>query len=157
MKLLVIGALAGTLSLGIASYAPAAQSRLAASSLDGSEAVPTQAMTLATVHIPRTVKANDQMLAPGTYTVQLMGEPLKPAVGETPNLEQWVEFLQAGKVRGKAVASIVPADQILQVEREPVPASGQARIDILKGNEYLRVWINRNGNNYLIHLPTATS
>ena len=26
---------------------------------------------------------------------------------------------------------------------------------MLKGDEYLRVWINRGGVNYLIHLPPA--
>jgi len=25
----------------------------------------------------------------------------------------------------------------------------------LKGDEYLRVWINRGGVNYLVHLPVA--
>jgi hypothetical protein len=27
---------------------------------------------------------------------------------------------------------------------------------MLKGNEYLRVWINKGGNNYLIHMPPAS-
>jgi hypothetical protein len=26
---------------------------------------------------------------------------------------------------------------------------------MLKGNEYLRIWVNRGGNQYLIHLPVA--
>jgi hypothetical protein len=114
-------------------------------------------MTLATVHIPKPVKADDQLLKAGTYVVRLMGESLKPAVGETPNLEQWVEFLQAGKVKGKAVASIVPPDQIHQVAEERVPVAGHARVDLLKGDNYVRVWINKAGNSYLIHLPTAAS
>jgi hypothetical protein len=86
-----------------------------------------------------------------------MGEPLKPAVGESPNLEQWVEFLQAGKIKGKAVASIVPPDQIDQVAEARAPSPGHARVDVLKGNDYVRVWINKGGDSYLIHLPTATS
>ena len=28
-------------------------------------------------------------------------------------------------------------------------------MQVLKGNEYLRVWINKAGNHYLIHLPAA--
>jgi hypothetical protein len=114
-------------------------------------------MTLATVHIPRTVKADDQILKAGMYAVRLTGNPLTPAVGETPNLEQWVEFLKGGKVRGKAVASIVPPEQIHQVAEDHVPAAGHARVDVLKGNDYVRVWINKSGNSYLIHLPTAVS
>jgi hypothetical protein len=27
---------------------------------------------------------------------------------------------------------------------------------MLKGDEYLRVWINRGGVNYLIHMPPAS-
>ena len=29
------------------------------------------------------------------------------------------------------------------------------RVDMLKGNDYVRVWINRGGNNYLINLPAG--
>jgi hypothetical protein len=117
--------------------------------------VPTQAMSLGTVTLSRPVKADDQPLKPGTYQVRLAGDPLKPAIGQTPNLEQWVEFLQGGKVKGKAVASIVPQGEIGQIAKGPRPPSGGSRVDLLKGNEYVRVWINRSGNNYLIHLPTA--
>jgi hypothetical protein len=28
---------------------------------------------------------------------------------------------------------------------------------MLKGDDYLRVWINRRGVNYLIHLPPVTT
>jgi hypothetical protein len=28
-------------------------------------------------------------------------------------------------------------------------------VETLKGDDYLRVWINHSGNNYLIHLPPA--
>jgi hypothetical protein len=156
-QLFGVGALASTLALGIGWQTSPAQRQSGTAAQQASEAVPTKAMTLATVHIPRTVKADNQVLSAGTYRIRLMGEPLKPAVGETPNLEQWVEFLRAGKVMGKAVASIVPADQIHQVAEENVPTPGHARVDILKGNDYVRVWINKGGDSYLIHLPTATS
>ena len=110
-------------------------------------------MTLGTVRIRRLVKADEKALRPGTYQVRLMGDPLKPAVGETPHLEQWVEFLQHGNVMGKAVASIVPPDQISQVATERPPRPGHVRVDMLKGNDYVRVWFNKGGNQYLIHLP----
>jgi hypothetical protein len=32
-----------------------------------------------------------------------------------------------------------------------------SRVEMLKGGEFLRVWIARDGNNYLIHLPPATT
>jgi len=28
-------------------------------------------------------------------------------------------------------------------------------VDMLKGNDYVRVWINHSGMNYLVHLPPA--
>jgi hypothetical protein len=29
----------------------------------------------------------------------------------------------------------------------------EVRVDHLKGGEYIRVWLNRQGVNYLIHMP----
>jgi hypothetical protein len=46
-------------------------------------------MTLGTVRVPRPVTTDGQALNAGTYQVRLAGEALKPAVGETPNHEQW--------------------------------------------------------------------
>jgi hypothetical protein len=120
--------------------------------------IPQQPVTIATVRIPRPVTADDQALKPGTYQVRLLGNPLKPVAGETPGVEQWVEFLQNGRVKGKAVASVVPQDEIRQMAaNDRIPASGRSRVDVLKGNDYVRVWINREGTSYLIHLPTAIS
>jgi hypothetical protein len=162
-KAIVVGALAGTLSAGLAfaqtkttvGHRPAKSTGPAG--LPSNEEVPTKAMTLGTVRVPRLVTTDGQALKAGTYQVRLAGKALKPAVGETPNHEQWFEFLQGGKQKGKAVASIVPASDIHRVAKERAPAPGHARVDILKGNEYVRVWINKDGSHYLIHLPVATS
>jgi hypothetical protein len=120
-------------------------------------AIPPRPVTLATVHIPRTVMADDQPLAPGTYQVRLLGSSLEATPGETAGLEQWVEFLQRGHVKGKAVASVVPQDEIAQVAAaDRIPAAGQARVDVLRGDDYVRIWVNRGGTSYLIHLPTTS-
>ena len=43
---------------------------------------------------------------------------------------------------------------IAQVAEGPgKPAKGGTRVDTLKGGDYVRVWINRGANHYLIHLP----
>lgn len=147
----LVAVLAGALSAGAAygqTSAPSAGTPQAAGE------VPTTAMSLGTVRLPRAAKAEDQALKAGTYQVRLAGNPLKPAVGQSPNLEQWVEFLQGGSVKGKAVASIIPASDIGQIAKGPRPATGGSRVDVLKGDDYVRVWINRGGNNYLVHLPT---
>ena len=36
--------------------------------------------------------------------------------------------------------------------RAAPPASGSARVEQLRENDYLRVWINLDGTAYLIHL-----
>lgn len=163
----LVGALVG--ALGVAGvYAQASASRSTkqpamttapATQEPNPENVPTKQMRLATVRIPRKVTADNQPLKPGTYQVRLTGEALQPAAGETPNLEQWVEFLQAGKVKGKAVASVIPPDRIKDVAKTPpgrLPKPGTVRVELLKGNDYVRVWINKGGLNYLIHLPVAS-
>lgn len=71
---------------------------------------------------------------------------------------RWVEFVQGSTVAGREVVSIVPAGEMKDLQPGP-PGAAQtgtgARVEMLKGDEYLRIWINRAGVNYLIHLPPA--
>jgi hypothetical protein len=114
------------------------------------------ATSLGSVRITRAVKANGERLAPGTYTVRLTEEQARPeAKGQDPAKERWVEFVQGNQVKGREVVSIVPESDIPQVSEGKRVPRGSARVEMLKDNEYLRVWINRGGNNYLIHLPPA--
>ena len=39
--------------------------------------------------------------------------------------------------------------------KDAPPASGGSKVEMLKGGDYLRVWINKGGNHYLIHLPVT--
>ncbi len=112
--------------------------------------------SLGSVRVTRNVMADGKPLAAGTYTVRLTGDEAKPpAIGQTPSLERWVEFVQGGQVKGREVVTIIPDSDIAQVAKGPRPARGGSRVDTLKGDDYVRVWINRGGNNYLIHLPPA--
>jgi hypothetical protein len=114
------------------------------------------ATSLGSVRLTRAVKANGQPLAPGSYTVRLTEEQARPdAKGQDPSLERWVEFLQGSQVKGREVVTIVPESDITQVSDGKRVPKGSARVEMLKGNDYVRVWINRGGNNYLIHLPPA--
>lgn len=111
---------------------------------------------LGTVNLGRSVTADGQRLAAGTYQVRVTAQQAQPnAAGAAPDRERWVEFLQDGQVKGREVASIVPDSELGEVVDGPRPAPGTARVEILKGNEYLRIWINRDGNNYLLHLPVG--
>ncbi|MGC4083092.1 MAG: hypothetical protein QM736_13530 [Vicinamibacterales bacterium] len=114
-----------------------------------------QGTSLGSVTINHKVKADGQPLAAGTYQVRLTDETPKPGVGQTPEAERYVEFVRGGKVVAREVATVVSDADVKTIVKGPAPARGGVRVDMLKGNDYVRVWINRGGNNYLINLPAG--
>jgi hypothetical protein len=119
---------------------------------------PTGEVALGSVRIPRAVTADGKPLAAGTYTVRVTAEQAKPeAVGTTESLQRWAEFRQGNNVRGREVVTIVPEAEAKLVAKDTPPAAGRSRVQTLRGNEYLRVWFNRAGTHYLIHLPTGAT
>ena len=113
-------------------------------------------LALGSVRLPKGVTADGKPLAPGTYQVRLTTQEAGPAaVGITEPLERWVEFVQAGTVKGREVVSIVPQSEVKMVVKDPPPAPGASKVQTLKGNDYVRVWFNKSGNHYLIYLPAA--
>lgn len=130
--------IAGALTLGTAAAQPAGET------------------PLGDVKIPRNVKADGKPLAAGTYQVRLTSQMAAPATAGQ-SMERWVEFLQGGQVKGREVVSIIPAGEMKDLNsaskgNKPA-ATGRARVEMLKGDEYLRVWITNGGVNYLIHMP----
>ncbi|MCC7179806.1 MAG: hypothetical protein IT177_15615 [Acidobacteria bacterium] len=141
---LVGTAVAALLSVGAAAQSPQGQ-------------VPSGETSLGSVNLPRAVMANGQTLRAGTYQVRLTAEAAQPAVPGI-QMERWVEFLRGGKVVGREVVSIIPRDEEKDLLPGPDgarPAAGGTRVEMLKGDEYLRIWLNRRGVNYLLHLPPA--
>ncbi len=116
---------------------------------------PAGTVSLGSVTLTHKVTAEGQPLAAGTYQVRLSPDEPKPAVGQTPGSERYVEFLRGGKVVAREVATVVSDTDVKSIAKGPQPARGGVRVDMLKGNDYVRVWINRGGNNYIIHLPPA--
>lgn len=115
--------------------------------------VPMGELALGSVRIRFNTMANGEALPAGTYTVRLTpaeGQP--PAAGITEHYERWVEFSQGGAVKGKEVVSIVPAAEIAGVANDPAPGRDRSKVEMLRNNEFVRVWINRGGNHYLVHL-----
>lgn len=113
---------------------------------------------LGTVRITRNVTADGKPLKAGSYQVRLTVEEAKPEVANTDaKLERWAEFTRGGKVMGREVVSIVPNDEIGKVAEGRPPRPGASKVELLKGNDYLRVWINKGGTHYLIHLPTGAA
>ena len=119
--------------------------------------VPAGVTVLGTITIPRAVLADGKPLPAGRYTVRLTTENATAVPGQQTDLNRWVEFVQGGQVRGREIASIVPADEVKDTMPGPdMPGRmGQTgtRVEMLKGGEFLRIWIARGGNNYLLHLP----
>jgi hypothetical protein len=111
--------------------------------------------SLGSVRLPKSVTANGQPLAAGTYSVRLSSDTVTPAVGQAPESEKWVEFLQNGQVKGKELATVVGPGDVKQVAKGAPPASGSVKVEALKGEDYLRVWLNRGGTQYLIHFNVA--
>lgn len=118
--------------------------------------VPDSELALGSVRIPKDVKADGKPLPAGTYQVRLTPDTAKPdAAGATQDLERWAEFMKGGKVVGREVVSIVPKGEAKLVQKDAPPAAGRAKVQMLKGEDYLRVWINKGGNYYLIHLAAS--
>jgi hypothetical protein len=118
--------------------------------------VPTGELRLGSVHIPGGVKADGKALPSGTYTLRLTAQAASPdAKGQTPNAERWVEFMQGTQVKGREVVTIVLPSEIDKVQKDAPPRANGSKVETLKGGDYVRVWINRDGIHYLLHLPKA--
>lgn len=123
-------------------------------------AVPLQAglpvQSLGNVQIPRSVMANGQSLSAGTYAVRVSDAAVTAVVGQAPEGTTWVEFLRNDQVAGRELATVLTGDAVAEVAKGGAPASGSSKVEMLKGNEYLRVWINQAGTHYLIHFAVTT-
>jgi hypothetical protein len=111
--------------------------------------------SLGTVTLGSKVMADGKPLAAGTYQVRLTGEEPKPGPGQSPSAEKYVEFVRGGKVVGREVATVIPAAEIDQVIKSKKVGPNSSKVEKLKGDDYVRVWINRGGNNYIINMPPA--
>jgi hypothetical protein len=115
----------------------------------------TDAATIGTVRLTQAVLADGKPLSAGTYQVRLTNDQPTAAVGESPGAERWVEFVKDGKVAGREVATVISAADIGTIAEGPQPKANASRVDMLKGGDYVRVWINKAGTNYLVNMPLA--
>jgi hypothetical protein len=167
-RLVLVGALVGAVATGSAfaqAEKPASKSG-AVSQGSGHQAPKQQPATepapsapagqvqLGTVRIPKDLKADGKPLPAGTYSVRITPQTASPdARGQTASLERWAEFVKGGKVVGREVVTVIPQAEISKVQKDSPPPRNGAKVETLKGGDYVRVWINRDGNHYLVHLP----
>ena len=163
-RLVLVGALVGAVAASSA-FAQTAEKPAGKASQGAGHAAPkTQPPTetaasapagqvaLGSVRIPKAIKADGKPLAAGTYQVRLTPETASPdAKGQTASNERWAEFVKGGKVVGREVVTIIPQAEISKVQKDSPPKSGGAKVETLKGGDYMRVWINRGGTHYLMH------
>lgn len=112
------------------------------------------ATSLGTVRLSRAVMADGKTLPAGSYTLRVSSEPVKQVVGQADS--QWIEFLQGGDVKGRELASVIPSADVKALVKGTAPAANSNKVELLKGGEYLRVWANRGGSHYLIHLVVGS-
>ena len=99
------------------------------------------------VTIPRSVMVNGQALTAGMYLLRLAEQGPDPS-------GRWVEFLSEGEVAGRGLAVVIPDAEIEEVA-EVLSPRNEAHVMELREGHYVRVWLNRDGVNYLLHLPTS--
>ena len=150
------GAMAQTPAPKATSNAPGTHDVPKAQPTTAEEPTAPGAMVLGTVRLPKGVKADGKDIAAGSYQVRLTADEAKPdARGSSEKLERWVEFVKGGSVVAREVVSIVPANESKLVQKDTPPPSGGAKVETLKGGDYVRVWFNKAGNYYLVHLPNS--
>jgi hypothetical protein len=110
------------------------------------------ATTLGTVRLSRGVMADGKALPAGSYSLRVSADPVATVVGQGGDKAKWVEFVQGGQVKGRELASVIPSAEVKQVVKGASPAAGGVKVELLKGAEYIRIWANRGGNHYLVHL-----
>ena len=143
--------IAACAAIGVMAASPSVG--LAGQTAPGTVNVPTGEVGLGSVELPRRVMADGRALAAGTYDLRVTADSADPdAPGQLAVLERWVEFRQGDEVKGREVVSIVPQSEIDSIAKSAPPGSGTSRVEMLKENEYLRVWVNQNNTHYFIHL-----
>lgn len=101
------------------------------------------------------VVADGKPLAAGTYSLRVSDEMPAKVLGQTLDESRWVEFTQGGQVKGRELATVLTKDALKDLTKKGAgPAAGTAKVQMLKGGDYVRVWVNSGGTNYLIHLGT---
>jgi hypothetical protein len=115
----------------------------------------TEGAPIGHVRLTKAVLADGRPLAPGTYQIRLTGDQPVTPVGASPGAERWVEFVKAGKVAGREVATVISATEVRTIAKGPQPRPNASRVDVLKDGDYVRLWLNSAGTNYIVNVPFA--
>lgn len=110
---------------------------------------------VATVTLTQQVLAGGQPLAPGTYEIRISDERPNVGAGAPSAMQRAVEFVRDGKVVAKEIAEVFPRTERDVAGTSGSTAAGKARVETLRGGEFVRVSVSDSANRYLVHLPTG--
>lgn len=116
-------------------------------------------LVLGSARLGTAVMADGKSLAGGTYTLRVSDETPAAVVGQTAGESRWVEFLQGGVVKGRELATVLSKDALKEMAKKAgasgAPGAGAIKVELLKGDDYVRIWANKGGSQYLVHLAVA--
>ena len=99
------------------------------------------------ITIPSAVLADGEELSAGMYLLRLADDAPESS-------GRWVEFVSGDSVAGRGLAIVMSDGEISEVSESGM-LRNEVRVEVLKEADYVRVWLNRDGVNYLVHLPPA--
>ena len=112
------------------------------------------ATDVVSVRIPVAVLADGKPLAPGRYNLRLTGNQ-PPQPGQPAGTQQAVEIIAGGNVVARETAEVLRDDDLPAVGASSESVQSGTRVEMLKGGEFLRISIKRDGARYLVYLPVA--
>ncbi len=80
--------------------------------------------------------------------MRLSSDEPKPAVGQNPEAEKYVEFMKGGKVAGREVATVIGAEDIGKIAKGKKPHANSSSVETLKGGDFVRV-VDQQGRHQL--------
>ena len=107
---------------------------------------------LATVRITHAVMAGGTPLPAGTYEVRLAGVGPPPLVGQSRDAQPgWSSSPSTSSSPRRP--EVLHDDDVTPLGASSMPVRRGTRVEMLKGGEFLRVSVKREGERYLVHLP----
>jgi hypothetical protein len=111
---------------------------------------------IADLTLPHAVLADGKALPAGRYELRLTTQHPSAVPGATSEASCWVQFFKNGVLAGRELATVLGAGDVGAVAKGPQPGRNEARVDLLKGGDYYRIWINHEGTHYIINVPPGS-
>ena len=114
----------------------------------------TTSKDVVSVRIPIAVLADRKPLPAGLYSLRLTGEqPSQPS--QPPGAQEIVEILAGGNVVARETAEVLRDEDLPAVGASSQSVQSGTRVEMLKGGEFLRISMKRDGARDLVYLPIA--